>query len=374
MNKVQKLIFSCMFVLSGCGSAELDQDPSTITEHPEPSQPYSFEEVGDYISGMPIDLAPLPSGNWLVATRDGHILLLNWAFEIIAHTSIPTETFNDSGLFSLVLDPNFVANRYVYVYRTIVDCGDVYCNALTRFTLKEDADIIHEETEIAVFPMINRYGYHQGGGLAFGPDGYLYLAVGDGSPDPDKIASVVQQTEGHFGKLLRIDTESLEYQVAAMGLRNPFTATATEAGLVVADVGGEAWEELNLVPWGGNTLNFGWPLEEGPGESYDNPLLAIKHCDETNQDQDPAQHAKNHGGVVHECDNTSIVVAGYHNGTVIYSELYSGYVRGVSVDGTKDRHLGHMPGLTALEKGPDGFLYGVSLFSGRVVRLTPEIH
>ncbi len=352
--------------LTACGGVATLVDPEThiVEASPEalPPQPLSFEPVGDFISGMPIDLAPLPSGNWLVATREGHFVLLDHEFKIIAHQTIPTLTYGDSGLMGFELDPNFETNRFIYIYRTMPDTGGVYENGLIRYTVTENAIILTQPEEIAVLPMLNRYGFHQGGGFAFGPDGYLYLAIGDGSPDPSEIASWVQNEDTYFGKILRIDTMSLEQETVATGLRNPFTAVATDAGLVVADVGGEEFEEVNLQPWGGES-NFGWPLEEGPGHDFDSPVIALKHCDPVLQDQDPFR--KNHGGIVHECENTSLTVIGELDGEILYSEIFYGLVRGYNPETKEDRHLGHFPGLTACRAG-----HCVSLFSGNVLEMS----
>jgi glucose/arabinose dehydrogenase len=171
--------------------------------------------------------------------------------------------------------------------------------------------------------------------------------------------------------------------IVARGLRNPFTMASFPGGVIIGDVGDETYEELNLMPFGSDS-NFGWPLAEGPGEDFDNPLVALRHCDEFYENQDPVGHVKNHAGVVHECGGNTITAIGFYDSdldpydgaldnTVLYSDVYYGFIRGIALDGGNDRHLAHFSGIVASEIGPDGYLYAVSLFaSNHVLKLIPN--
>jgi glucose/arabinose dehydrogenase len=146
---------------------------------------------------------------------------------------------------------------------------------------------------------------HHGGNIAFGPDGMLYLAPGDGRccGDPDNNAQTLSTL---LGKVLRIDVRTLPYtipadnpfvgradaraEIWAYGLRSPwrFSFDAPSGQLYIGDVGQDAREEVNVVPVTAAGLNFGWPLMEGtacyapatncdPGGSLTRPVHEYLH-------------------------------------------------------------------------------------------------
>lgn len=399
---VRSITLASLFLISACGNADMvavdtpepGNQETPVAEEPEeaPKQPFLFEVQGQFIQGlMSVGLKPLPSGNWLIITRDGHVILQNSIFQNKAHDLIPVETYWDAGLLSVALDPDFATNHFAYFYSTSTDtgapCDVVFCNVVSRFKINEESPyLLEDETILLTIPGVNRAGQHNGGGMGFGPDGKLYVATGQGGfYDAEDLA---QDPNSMLGKVLAVDPAGIEApEIVAMGLRNPFTAVAVPGGLAIGDVGAVAFEEIDFFPFGSTSLNFGWPAAEGPSDisGLTDPILALRHCDSTRADEDPGQHTKNHNGVLHDCFGTAITVAGYYpvhasdpyagalNNTLIYSEIYSGIVRGVSLDGTRDRHLAHLQGLTAIEVGLDGFLYGVSIFeAGHVVKLVPN--
>jgi len=365
-----------------------------------------FEDQGDFIHGsMPIGLEPLPSGNWLIITRDGHVVLMDKDFLNIAHDFIPTNTYWDSGLMSVVLDPDFSNNGFAYFYFTSPDsdgpCEEVFCNTLVKFRIDESSDLIlKDRQELIKIPMMNRQGQHNGGGMIMGSDGLIYLGVGDGGFYDGPNAA--QDENSLLGKILAIDPSGINPPIiAAMGVRNPFTMSLIPGrGLLIGDVGAETFEEINFLSFDASILNFGWPIEEGPvvDSNFSQPIFAYKHCDETPKDEDPFGHdavvsksltVKFHQGVVHACDGNVLTSIGFYpetdndpyNGqlknTAIYSEIYYGFVRGLTInsDGSasNDRHLAHSSGITAARIGPDGYLYAVSIIgTNHVLKLIPN--
>ncbi len=111
------------------------------------------------------------------------------------------------------------------------------------------------------------FANHNGGHLAFGPDGLLYVGTGDGGGQGDPLDHA-QDRKSLFGKMLRFDVRAPDPapEVWALGLRNPWRYSFDrETGhLYIADVGQDAWEEVNFVPRGeGRGWNFGWNVMEG---------------------------------------------------------------------------------------------------------------
>src|SRR5262249_30621294 len=140
---------------------------------------------------------------------------------------------------------------------------------------------------------------HSGGGLAFGPDGKLYVSIGDNSCCNTVDTTNAQSLATIYGKVLRlnpdgtapadnpfVNTPGADPRIYALGFRNQFRLTFTPDGqLLVADVGEGTWEEVNNVTAG---ANYGWPNAEGPCDgigvtncatpsSFTNPIYAYLH-------------------------------------------------------------------------------------------------
>ncbi|HKY64164.1 MAG TPA: PQQ-dependent sugar dehydrogenase [bacterium] len=406
------VLFSLL--LAGCGGTvestsepiPLDQVDNESLIEPSPTQPFIFEPVGDFIQGiMPIDIEALPSGNFLIATRDGQIILLDSDLQALGHAQIPATTFWDAGLVSVVH-----SNGRIYAALTLPESAcpssEAFCNGIVRYDLDETADNpLSNPQEVFNVSMVDRQGQHNGGALIFDDNGDLILGVGDGffpesAEEAEAHSDLAQDDSSFLGKLIKVDPEGIDAPaIVAKGLRNPFTASRIPGlGMVVGDVGFETYEELNLYPFGGPYLNFGWPLEEGPkaGSLFSQPIGGFDHCDPTNQDADPSGHdasksiaVKRHAGVVHECGSEIITAAGFYEGqepdpyggqldrTLIYAAAYYGYIRGITIDDqgvpSNDRHLAHFPGVTSFTVGQDGHLYGVSIFaSNQVLKMIPN--
>jgi glucose/arabinose dehydrogenase len=167
----------------------------------------------------------------------------------------------EQGLFSIAFHPNYQRNRRFYVQYTdrggntrVVEYRSNGTRALPR-------------TRRQIFFSPDPYGNHNGGQLAFGPDGRLYFSMGDGGAggDPENRA---QNLGSLFGKLLRIDVDrrGARPQIAAYGLRNPwrFSFDRATGDLYIGDVGQSAWEEIDFTPRRSPGLeNYGWDVYEG---------------------------------------------------------------------------------------------------------------
>jgi glucose/arabinose dehydrogenase len=167
----------------------------------------------------------------------------------------------EQGLLGLAFDPGYARNRRLYVAFT----SDSGRNTVVRYRSNSARAVESSRTVLLAIP--DPYGNHNGGHLAFGPDGLLYTSIGDGGSggDPENRA---QNMQSQFGKLLTLDPRrpAAGWSIAALGLRNPwrFSFDRANGDLYIGDVGQGEIEEINFTPRGSSGLeNYGWRLYEG---------------------------------------------------------------------------------------------------------------
>jgi glucose/arabinose dehydrogenase len=181
----------------------------------------------------------------------------------------------ERGLLGMAFHPQFATNGYFYVYYVNLD-GDM---VVERFASTAGSNVAGSSAGV-VITIPHGGENHHGGTIAFGPDGMLYVAPGDGGccGDPQNNA---QNTGNLLGKILRLDIRTTPYaippgnpfigqvgkreEIWAYGLRNPwrYAFDAQEGMLYIGDVGQDAREEVNVVPAATGGINFGWRLMEG---------------------------------------------------------------------------------------------------------------
>jgi glucose/arabinose dehydrogenase len=171
----------------------------------------------------------------------------------------------EQGLLGLAVHPDFERNRVFYLNAT-ERAGGRTLTRVTAYRAASEPDWpSRPPTRLRVLLEVEQpYSNHNGGGLEFGPDGGLYVGLGDGGAAGDPL-DAGQRDDVLLGKMLRLDvhaptTGPAPYTVFAKGLRNPWRYTFDPQGrLVVADVGQNRWEEIDLVPRG---ANLGWRIRE----------------------------------------------------------------------------------------------------------------
>lgn len=188
----------------------------------------------------------------------------------------------EKGLLGLAFHPNYEENGFFYVNYTDEDTTKV-----ARYSRLDESDRGDFDSEEIILEFDQPYPNHNGGHLAFGPDGYLYIGTGDGGSggDPENKA---QNTASLLGKILRIDVDHREgdrlyaipednpfqgnvegdrEEIYAYGLRNPWKFSFDEQSdlLLAADVGQDRIEEINSIENGGN---YGWRIKEGSREFH----------------------------------------------------------------------------------------------------------
>ncbi|MEW6117496.1 MAG: PQQ-dependent sugar dehydrogenase [Nitrospirota bacterium] len=185
----------------------------------------------------------------------------------------------ERGLLSIAFPPGYRDKRYFYINYTNKS-GDT---VIARYQLSADPDRADSGSEEILLTIKQPYANHNGGQLAFGPDGYLYIGMGDGGSRGDPHNNG-QNPAALLGKILRIDVESgaspyavpknnpymnkrgYRPEIWALGLRNPwrFSFDRKTGDLYIADVGQELYEEIDFQPAssrGGE--NYGWNIMEG---------------------------------------------------------------------------------------------------------------
>ena len=237
---------------------------------------------------------------------------------------------NECGLLSLAFHPGFATNKLFYVYYNQLNKNGTGSplNFPIRSVISEfkvsatDADKADLSSERILLEVPQPFGNHKGGELAFGPDGYLYLGLGDGGAGGDPFGSG-QNTATLLAKILRLDVNTratvghgdrqrqLEYgfpadnpfmhepdlnsgarkEIFAYGLRNPwrYSFDRQTGALWCGDVGQDLWEEVDVIVNGGN---YGWSAREGahhfkPGASgavYDEPVMEYPHQNRSQKD------------------------------------------------------------------------------------------
>lgn len=191
-----------------------------------------------------------------------------------------TRAQGERGLLGLAFHPDFGANGRVFVSYTDADGTSI----VSELRTEPDAATVDAAGEVVLFSLAQPYANHNGGQIAFGPDGYLYLGLGDGGSGGDPLASG-QDRGTLLGAILRFDVDAggpgtlvvpddnpfvddpaARDEIWAYGLRNPwrFSFDPRTGDLWIADVGQNAVEEVDLLPAGApGGANFGWNVLEG---------------------------------------------------------------------------------------------------------------
>ena len=319
---------------------------------------------------QPTALEFLPDGRLLVAEMQEEILIIQPDAGV--PDAVPflqldkTGIFGGQGLLDIELDPDFDANGYYYVFYTK---GSLNRNRVSRFTAVGNGTVAG--SEVVIWQDIQpAQDEHQGGAVAIGPDGKVYITVGEAFVPDD-----AQKLTSYRGKLLRVNkdgsapTDNPFYDGAgpnldaiwAYGLRNPFRLSfdSLTGRLFIGEVGGNdpsiAKEEINL---GIRGANYGWPLCEGdcgtPG--FTSPLYSYPHL---------GRDAGIIGGFVYR---GSRFPSSYF-GSYFFADYAQNWIRRVTFDtngnvnavanfepsdGTPDGDYGDP---TGLKEGPDGALY-----------------
>jgi glucose/arabinose dehydrogenase len=249
--------------------------------------PPGFTE-NELMSGLasPTSLAVLPDGRVLIGQQNGTVRLLKNDQPVGAPVvQLTVDSTGERGLLGMAVDPEFSVNPYIYIFYTATT--PISHSRVSRFTMNGDVVVAGSELVLIDLPSVGSGIWRMGGGMHFGPDGKLYIGVGD-----QQDSSHSQSLSSPFGKILRLNpdgtiptdnpfynqTTGIHKAIWAYGLRNPYTsAFQPGTGLYyINDVGQDSWEEVNRGIAGGN---YGWPATEGytNNPAYVSPVYAFQH-------------------------------------------------------------------------------------------------
>ena len=319
----------------------------------------------------PTAMALAPDGRIFVCQQNGVLRVIkNGALLPTPFLTVTVDSSGERGLLGVAFDPNFVSNQLVYIYYTATT--PTIHNRISRFTASGDVALAGSEVIVMDLPNLSSATNHNGGALHFGPDGQLYIAVGDNANGAN-----AQSLGTRLGKMLRITSTGAipadnpffnqatgdNRAIWALGLRNPFTFSFQPGvgRMFINDVGQNTWEEINDGIAGSN---YGWPTCEGfcnpPNPSFRDPIFAYMN------------------------DGTTCAITGgaFYNpqinqfpsqfvGRYFFADFCGGWIR------TLDPANGNVvadfaTGISLpvdLQVSPDGFLYYLARGSGSVNRI-----
>ena len=240
---------------------------------------------------MPVSIKHAGDDRLFVVEKSGYIQILNTDGSVNPTPFLDIDNLvvniggigDERGLLGLTFHPNYSTNGYFYVYY-INNNNDT---VVSRFTIDGgNPDLADSSSEVLIITFPQPFTNHNAGDMAFGPDGYLYIASGDGGGggDPNNFA---QDLSTPLGKMLRIDVDNPDggnnygiptdnpyandgdnntlAEIWAYGLRNPwrFSFDRQTGDIWIADVGQGNYEEINMAPSTDAGLNYGWRCYEG---------------------------------------------------------------------------------------------------------------
>lgn len=228
----------------------------------------------------PVAVVPFPDDPErfaIIEQRTGNVrsfLVGDASMTTIFTVALPGYVGYEQGLLGLAFHPDFASNGWIFVHCTDA-AGDVQ---IRRYTI--------DGTYATVLTIAHGGGNHNGGWIEFGPDGRLYIGIGDGggAGDMHGIIGNAQDPTKLLGKILRYDVGAsgalqipadnpiAASPVWALGLRNPWRCSfdLLTGDLWIGDVGQDRREEIDLLPAGESGVNFGWRIREGSADNPDN--------------------------------------------------------------------------------------------------------
>ena len=404
MNPTRLAMLAISLFVTACGGGGGGSDDNGLARAaPSLNFPSETLQAGDvavarafpnlqFNAPLVITTAPGDATNLYVAQQGGLIRTFDATDSgvstgaVVLDLTDRTRANGEQGLLGLAFDPDYASNGFMYVNYSAntnpnLDAGD---SVISRFSVDRATRVANRNTEVQLLRFADRFSNHNGGALAFGPDGMLYISSGDGGSgdDPDQNA---QNLGDLRGKILRIFPRGTPAQVVptdnpfvgtagargeiwAYGLRNPFRMSFDGDRLWVGDVGQGAFEEIDLIVKGGN---YGWRKFEGTRVNFSgdpaiaNPIAPIYQYGRS-------QGNSISGGRVYRGTAIPALVGRY-----IYGDFGSGRVWALSESGgvfTDNVEL------TSSTKAPNPSSFGADLagemlitcYDGFIYRLVPN--
>jgi glucose/arabinose dehydrogenase len=332
------------------------------------------------------DLWVLEQGGGLKRFRPG-----STTADVVANiANLGLDSQGERGLLGIAFDPNYSSDKWIYLYYTSTSGGSH--NRISRFTVDDSNPAhyalvdttpnpaVYDEVQILNLDPLSSATNHNGGAIHFGPDGKLYVAVGENANGANS-----QSLSNRLGKILRINpdgsipsdnptsfpgisgtTAGANRAIWAVGLRNPYTFTFQPGTgqMFINDVGQNTWEEIDV---GGAGRNYGWPTTEGdfsPSQfpNFTRPMYTYSHGTGTFQGDAIT------GGAFYN-PATNQFPADYA-GDYFFGDYVNNWIHVVNSDGSGVRQFATgAPGVVDLRVTGDGSLYYLARNAGTVYRV-----
>ena len=292
-----------------------------------------------------------------------------------------TDRGNEEGLLGLAFDPDYQGNGYFYVYYS---AASPRRSVIARFRASPGADHVDPSTEVVIMEIGQPFSNHNGGHITFGPDGYLYVGLGDGGSGGDPRGHG-QNLRTLLGTIIRIDVSTLDEtgsyavppdnpfvgvegarpEIWAYGLRNPwrFSFDKETGELWAGDVGQNKLEEIDIVTRGSN---YGWNIMEG------SLCFRVSSCDREGLEPPVAEYGRDGGcsvtgGYVYRGSRLQSLVGAY-----VYGDFCTGRIWALRHYGSRVTEQAEIVDtglqISSFAEGPDGEVYILS-FTGEIARL-----
>ena len=339
--------------------------------------------AGDF--SRPVDIRHADDDRLFIVEQSGKIWQMDKSGTVrsvfLDLSDLITDQNNEQGLLGLAFHPNYTENGYFFVNYTDKAGNTV----ISRYTVSDDPNIADPQSQKLILQQDQPFPNHNGGNLAFGPDGYLYIGLGDGGAanDPQKNG---QNHLTLLAKMLRIDIDTDQTykippdnpftdddftadEIWALGLRNPwrYTFDKETGDLWIADVGQDRIEEIDLQPAsspGGE--NYGWRCKEGsldhrtqdcpPNETFTDPVYEYNHND---------GDCSITGGYVYRGEETTTLFGHY-----IYADICTGSIWKLIFDNDswENSKIAELNTPSCFGEDQTGELYVASLVEGNIYK------
>lgn len=328
------------------------------------------QEVAASGLANPTAMALAPDGRIFITEQGGNLRVWDGSLLAAPFLQLDVDDRGERGLLGVALDPQFAANRFVYVYYT-VPANPIH-NRVSRFTANGNVAVPGSETILLDLDDLSTATNHNGGALHFGPDGKLYIGVGENATQSNS-----QTLSNLLGKILRINsdgsipndnpflgqTQGRNRAIWALGLRNPYTFefARSDGRMLINDVGQNTWEEIDDGIPG---ANYGWPSTEGP---TDNPLFVS-----------PRFSYEHGGGGTRGCaitggafyDPPTELFPADYRGDYFFADFCNGWIRRLDLGtGAAIPFASEVDFAVDLKTGADGSLWVLTYGGGTLVRI-----
>src|SRR5688572_11661979 len=315
-----------------------------------------------------------PDGRLFVAQQTGALRIIeNGVLLATPAITLSVNSSGERGLLGIAFDPNFSSNNFIYLYYTLSSAAN---NRISRFTMNGNTIVAGSESIVLNLDPLSGATNHNGGIIQFGPDGKLYVGVGENAN-----TAHAQNLDTYHGKILRINSDgsvpagnpftsgtAQRQRIWEYGMRNPYTLSIQPGTgrIFVNDVGQNTWEEINDCTTGG--LNYGWPTAEGnsTNPAFTNPVYAYSHgsgigfgCAIT-------------GGTFFNPTTTNYPAQ--YTGRYFFLDFCNNWIDMLTLSGgtaTRANFASSIAGSpVGMATGPDGNLYFLSRANGAVYKIT----